>query len=122
MGIEIVILVVHIILALAIIISVLIQPPENSSLGGLGGSNQMAAFSGRSQGNILTRTTAILATLFILTSLILAIMAGHKPVRKSILDEAASSPAMNAPASKVTKETKETPKAPSEAPSVPLAK
>lgn len=121
---EIVILVLHIILALAIIGVILLQPPENSSLGGLGGSNQMSAFSGRSQGNILTRTTAILAALFIVTSLTLAILAGHKPRQTSILDAAAAATA-ETPASAV-KETapaeKVEEKAPAKAPSVPLAK
>jgi preprotein translocase subunit SecG len=85
---ELVILVIHIFLALAIIGTVLIQPPENSGLGGLGGSNPMAGTGGRSQGNILTRATAILAALFIVTSLTLAIMSSHKPKDGSILDEA----------------------------------
>jgi preprotein translocase subunit SecG len=122
---EIVILVIHIILALAIIGVVLLQPPENSSLGGLGGSNPMAAFGSRGQGNLLTRATAILATLFIITSLVLAIMAGHQPQRKSILeaipaasDSAAASPAQNAPAETAPAATP----VPSETPSVPLAK
>ena len=110
---EVIILVLHIVLALSIIGVILLQPPENSSLGGLGGGNQMAAFSGRSQGNILTRTTAILATLFIITSLTLAILAGHKPKQASVLDAAQTAPAMNTP---------EAAKAPVQAPSVPLAK
>lgn len=121
---EVVILVLHVILALSIIGVILLQPPENSSLGGLGGSNQMAAFNGRSQGNILTRTTAILAGLFICTSLILAILAGHKPQQASILESAdaqavkAEAPAtpVEAPAAPVEE------KAPEKAPSVPLAK
>ncbi len=87
MGIEVVILVIHCFIALAIIGVVLLQPPENSSLGGLGGSNPMAGMGGgRGSGNILTRTTAILATVFIITSLVLAILAGNKPREASILD------------------------------------
>lgn len=85
---ELVILVIHIILAVAIIGVILLQPPESSSLGGLGSSNPMAGVAGRGQGNILTRATAILAGLFIITSLVLAIIAGHKPQHASILDQA----------------------------------
>lgn len=115
---ELVILVVHIILALALILVILLQPPENSSLGGLGGSNPMAGMGGRGQGNILTHTTAIIAGCFIVTSLILAIMAGHKPVNASILDEATeSAPAMNTP-----KEAEKAPVAPVAAPEVPVSK
>ncbi len=120
-----IILVIHIFLALAIIGVVLLQPPENSSLGGLGSSNTMAGTSGRGQGNLLTRMTAILATAFIITSLVLALLAGHKPNSGSILDDADSAPALNAPQDPVKKETsplnmKE--EAPKTAPSVPLSK
>jgi preprotein translocase subunit SecG len=111
---ELVILVVHIFLALAIIATVLIQPPESSGLGGLGGSNPMAGLSSRGQGNILTRMTAILACLFIITSLALAIMASHQPKDRSILDDAAPVEAVKKEAAPV--------EAPAATPSVPLAK
>lgn len=107
---EMVILILHILLALAIIGTVLLQPPESSSLGGLGGSNAMAGPS-RGQANLLTRMTAILATAFIITSLTLAILASHRDKGASILDAAESA----APAAEIQKE------APKEAPSVPLS-
>lgn len=113
---ETVILVVHIFLALGIIAVVLIQPPENSSLSGLGGSNPMAGMNVRGQGNILTRTTAILATGFIITSLILAVLASHSPQSDSILDKAESISAKQTETNK-TKSAVE-----ANAPSVPLAK
>jgi preprotein translocase subunit SecG len=91
---ELVILVIHIFLALAIIATVLIQPAESSSLGGLGASNTMAGTTGRGHGNLLTRTTAILATGFIITSLILAVLSGHHDTRTSILDKEVTAPAM----------------------------
>lgn len=121
---ELVILVIHIILAVGIIGVILLQPPENSSLGGLGGSNPLAGVNSRSQGNLLTRITAILATGFIITSLVLALLSGHKPQHQSILDEAESAPAMNAPADAAEKVPAEeaAPAAPKEAPSVPLSK
>jgi preprotein translocase subunit SecG len=122
MGIEVVILVIHVFVALAIIGVVLIQPPESSAMGGLGGSNPMAGMGVRGSGNILTRATAILATIFIITSLTLAILAGHRPKEESILD-LANTPAVPSPVSKPEKEKapKEAAKA-AEAPSVPLSK
>ena len=128
---ELVILVIHIILAVGIIGVILLQPPESSSLGGLGGANPMAGANSRGQGNLLTRTTAILATCFIITSLILATLAGHKPQSQSILDEAESSPAMNAPkepgvekvpADKTETGTSKPAEEKHEAPMVPLSK
>lgn len=125
---ELVILVIHIILALAIIAVILLQPPESSSLGGLGASNAMAGNSGRGQGNLLTRMTAILATCFIITSLILAILSGHHGKPVSILDNASSEPAMNQPTAtekaveQKTEAPKEETKKPAKpAPSVPLS-
>lgn len=123
---EVVILVLHIILALSIIGVILLQPPESSSLGGLGGSNQMSSFSGRGQGNILTRATAILAAMFICTSLTLAILAGHKPQQASILDAApaadATTPAAITPITPTAPNVPAAEKTPETAPSVPLAK
>lgn len=113
---EMVILVIHVILAAAIIGVVLLQPPESGALGGLGGSNPMAGPAGRSQGNLLTRTTAILATAFIITSLVLAILAGHDPEPASILDQADNTPAIT----EKTAPAEAAPTAPAEAPSVPL--
>ena len=85
---EVVLLVVQLFVALSLIIVILVQPPESSSLGGLGGSNPMAGVGSRSQGNVLTRLTAILATIFIIISLVLAILAGNNKSAASILDSA----------------------------------
>lgn len=112
---EMVILVVHVIVALAIIGVILLQPPENSAMGGLGGANPMAGLAGRGQGNILTRATAILVTIFIITSLTLAILAGRNEKAGSILDLAepdAAAAGAEAPA---------VPSPVSEKPAIPLA-
>ncbi len=85
---EVILLVVQVFVALALIIVILIQPPESSSLGGLGGSNPMAGVGSRAEGNVLTRLTGILATVFIVISLILAILAGNNKSSLSILDSA----------------------------------
>jgi preprotein translocase subunit SecG len=80
-----VILVIHLIVALAIIAVVLVQPSEAGGFLGSGGSmsNMMAP---RRKGDVLTRLTTILAGIFFLTSLSLAILAEHHGVAKSILD------------------------------------
>ncbi len=51
--------------------------------------------TGRGQANALTRATAILAGLFFLTSIVLAVMANRGRVQRSIIDGA---PATTAPA------------------------
>ena len=80
-----VILVVHVLLALAMIGSVLLQRSEGGALGiGGGGGGLM---SGRAQSNFLTRATAVLAGLFMLTSLTLTMMAGNRGDQRSIADD-----------------------------------
>lgn len=71
-----VILVIHLLLAIAMVGTVLLQRSEGGGLG-MGGGGGMGGFmTGRDTANLLTRTTAILAAGFMTTSLILAVMAG----------------------------------------------
>ncbi|MBE7219328.1 MAG: preprotein translocase subunit SecG [Caulobacteraceae bacterium] len=69
-----VLLILHLIVTLALIGAVLIQRSEGGGLG-IGSSQGMGSFmSGRGTANLLTRTTAILAGIFMLLSLTLAVM------------------------------------------------
>ena len=68
-----VLLVIHIMIAIALIAVVLLQRSEGGALGiGGGGGGFM---TGRGAGNALTKTTAVLAAAFFATSLTLTIMA-----------------------------------------------
>ncbi|MFQ3595659.1 MAG: preprotein translocase subunit SecG [Sphingomonadaceae bacterium] len=69
-------LVVHGLLALALVAVILMQRSEGGGLGIGGGGSGGGLVSARGAADILTRTTAILATLFIVSSLGLAILAG----------------------------------------------
>ena len=69
-----VLLIIHLFVTLALIGVVLIQRSEGGGLG-IGSSQGMGSFmSGRGTANLLTRTTAILATVFMALSLTLALM------------------------------------------------
>lgn len=81
-----VLLVAHTILVLFLIIMVLLQRTESDGLSGLGGGGGNQFMTGRSAANFMTRTTAILATAFMITSIILATMASNIS-SKSIIDE-----------------------------------
>ena len=85
-----VILVIHLILAIALVAVVLLQRSEGGALGIGGGSGGgMGGFmSGRSTANLLTRTTAVLAALFLVTSLVLAKLSGTAGPAPSLLDDA----------------------------------
>ena len=68
---ETILLVIHALLAFLLIIIVLIQRAEGGALGIGGGSDGM---NPRGAADALTRTTAIIATLFIITSISLTIL------------------------------------------------
>ncbi len=70
---ETVLLVVHVLICVALIVVVLIQRSESDGFG-LGSGSGANLFSGRATANLLTRTTAFLATLFIVNSLVLSIL------------------------------------------------
>jgi preprotein translocase subunit SecG len=96
-----VLLIIHLFVTLALIGVVLIQRSEGGGLG-IGSSQGMGAFmSGRGTANLLTRATAILATVFMALSLTLALLnRGTSGVGRSLLENPppASAPAPSAPA------------------------
>jgi preprotein translocase subunit SecG len=79
-----VLLLIHVMVAVALVGVILLQRSEGGALGiGGGGGGFM---SGRSAGNALTKTTAILAACFFATSLVLSILAGTHRAGPSILN------------------------------------
>ena len=89
-----VILSIHLILAIALVGTVLLQRSEGGGLGmggsGGGGGGMGGFMTGRDAANLLTRTTGILAAGFMTTSMILAIMAGGHSKPTSIMDQPAA--------------------------------
>ena len=70
-----IVLAVHVLLALGLIIFILLQRSDGGALGGLGGGMSLSGIMGnKGSANFLTRITAIFAALFMMTSLILAII------------------------------------------------
>ncbi len=82
--------VIHLLLALGLIGLVLIQHGKGADAGAAFGSGASATvFGARGSGNFLSRTTSILATLFFLTSIILAYYASQVGESKGLMDEVA---------------------------------
>ena len=74
------ILVFHVMVALAIIGLVLLQHGKGADMGsGFGSGSSGSLFGATGSANFLSRMTAALATVFFLTSLGLAYLATHKP-------------------------------------------
>jgi preprotein translocase subunit SecG len=121
-----VILVIHLILALSLIGLILLQRSEGGGLGIGGGGGGMGSFaSAGSTANALTRATAICATCFFATSLILAVLAGTHHKTGSMLDSLDKTPVTVD--SKAPESDKDVPKAEDEpqpqsgAPSAPIS-
>ena len=85
---ESVILAVHVVIAVSLIGLILIQQGKGADAGANfgGGSSSGASgtvFGSQGSGNFLTKTTAILATLFFLTSLFLSYISGRMSAEKA---------------------------------------
>jgi preprotein translocase subunit SecG len=79
-----VLLLIHVMVAVALVGVILLQRSEGGALGiGGGGGGFM---TGRSAGNALTKTTAVLAACFFVTSLFLSILASQHRTGPSILN------------------------------------
>ena len=78
-----VLLIIHLIIALILIAVVLLQRSEGGGLG-VGGDNNFMA--NRSATTALNKLTWIIAVLFLITSLILTIIAANEAGNQSILD------------------------------------
>ncbi len=79
------ILALNIIFAVLLVLIILLQKSEGGALGI--GVSQDSFISSRSAGNFLTKTTALLATLFIITSIVLTIMSKEKISSISVLEK-----------------------------------
>ena len=80
-----IVLTFNIILAILLVIVVLLQRSDGGALGI--GASQESFVSSRSAGNFLTKTTAIIATLFIITSVSLTIISNEGKSSSSVLEK-----------------------------------
>ena len=80
-----IILVLNIILAILLVVIILLQKSEGGALGL--GVSQDSFISSRSAGNFLTKATAIIATLFIITSISLTIISKDEFTSSSVLEK-----------------------------------
>jgi preprotein translocase subunit SecG len=81
-----ILLVIHLIVSLAIIVVVLLQPSEAGGFMGSSGGSMSNMMTPRRSADVMTRLTTILVACFFATSLLLAVMAGHRPKAEGVLD------------------------------------
>jgi preprotein translocase subunit SecG len=82
--------IVHVFVCLFLIFVVLLQQGRGGGMGAaLGGGAAQQVFGGRGAGNLLTRATAICATIFMLTSVSLAYLSssGDRALRDRVMAE-----------------------------------
>lgn len=81
-----VVLIIHLIIALALVALVLLQRSEGGALGIGGGGGGGGMFSGRGAASVLTRSTAVLAAAFFGTSILLTILARNADAPTSVFE------------------------------------
>jgi preprotein translocase subunit SecG len=82
------VLILHVIVGAMIIGLVLLQRGKGAETGAAFGAGASATvFGAKGSANFLSRSTAVLATVFFATSLSLAYMGSQRPVEKSIVDQ-----------------------------------
>ena len=120
-----ILIVTHVLVALAIIGLVLLQHGKGADMGsGFGGGASGSLFGATGSANFLSRTTAVLATLFFLLSLALAYVATKKPLEPGgVMDAVRTRPDKGAEKKPAAEDSKPQPAAPAQPPaSQPSAK
>src|SRR5271165_349788 len=83
-------LVLHILVAIALVGVILLQKSEGGALG-MGGGGMSGFMTGRSTANLLTRVTAALAAAFMATSVLLVVIHNRERAPPSIIEQGAPS-------------------------------
>jgi preprotein translocase subunit SecG len=115
---ETLVIVIHVLMGVAVCGIVLLQHGKGADMGAAFGSGSAGSLFGASgSANFLSRTTAVLATLFFATSLGLTYLGSNRTETKGVIDRIEDAPAQKkgAPA------TVPVPAAPASAPAAPAA-
>ena len=80
-----VLLIIHLLVASALVAVILMQRSEGGALGIGGGPGGM--MSGRSAANLMTRLTMVLGAVFVANSILLAIVSGIDSTGRSVFDQ-----------------------------------
>ena len=82
-------LIVHLVMAVALVVLVLLQQGKGAQAGAaFGGGSSVSSqslFGARGSANFLTRTTATIATIFFITTLSLAYLYAHRSASSSVV-------------------------------------
>jgi len=88
-----ILLIIHVFVAAGLVGLVLLQHGKGADAGAAFGSGaSQTVFGARGSSSFLTRTTAVLATIFFTTSLSLAYLSGHRGEHRSVTEQAPPRP------------------------------
>lgn len=90
-----ILLVVHVVAAVAIVVLVLMQQGRGADMGAAFGGGSQTLFGARGSANFLSRMTAVLAAVFFLTSLTLAFLYGKGSQPQSVTEKVTEQPVQN---------------------------
>ena len=111
-----ILLVIHVLTAVGIIVFVLLQQGKGAdagaAFGGGGGGASQTLFGSRGSATFLSRTTAILAAIFFITSLSLAVVYSRQSGERARSITEQTVPAQSAPAAPAVPEQPATPAVP----------
>lgn len=92
------ILLFHVLAAGAIVVFVLLQQGKGADMGAAFGSGSAGSLFGSSgSANFMSRMTAIMATLFFITSLVLTYLASNTGLSRGLMDSVPATPASQIP-------------------------
>lgn len=111
-------IVLHVLVAIALVLVVLLQTGRGAELGAAFGGVGQSTF-GRSQATFITKVTTVLATVFMLTSLTLALLTSEQP-SGSLLENATSTAAPPAQEEQAPAAPEQAPAATDSAPAQPV--
>jgi len=109
--------VVHLVVAVTLVAIVLIQQGKGADMGAAFGSGaSQTVFGASGSGSFLTRTTAILATVFFISSLSLAYFSGKANTSDSVVDGSVIAPSAIVAPDETRPANSDVPVVPEEAP------
>lgn len=88
----------QIIVSLLLVVSILLQSAKGGGLAGVaGGMASSTVFGGRQAANFLQKATTILATIFLLNCLVMALISGPSSTQVSVTQQAVQSSPIQSP-------------------------
>src|SRR5438093_12087968 len=116
-------IILHVLVAFIMVGVILLQSGKGAEIGAAFGGSSQTIFEARGANTFLGKLTAVTATIFMLTSLSLAIMSKQRNFSSTIgLDKPpASAPAAPSPAAESPAPAKSAPASPAPAPAAPAA-